>query len=113
MAVESLSYQEIGERLNIAPEAARALARHHRLTRSVGNDGKSRVLIDLGDIQHRKSARTPPGLRPESDANPVARIASLEAELAVERERTAGVRAAFEREKDRADRSALGSWTMR
>ena len=43
MPVEMLSYAELGERLKISPEAARALVKRHRLPRSRSNTGKTLV----------------------------------------------------------------------
>jgi hypothetical protein len=43
MPVEMLTYAELGERLTISPEAARALVKRHRWPRSRSNDGKTLV----------------------------------------------------------------------
>ena len=50
MPVEMLSYVELGERLKISPEAARALVKRHRLPRSRSNTGKTLVHVDLTEI---------------------------------------------------------------
>jgi hypothetical protein len=105
MPVEQLCYEDIGQRLNISPGAARALARRLHLPRVLDNGGRALIAIDFTEIAHRKRAL--PERPAEDRADIVAlkeRVATLVAELAVERERTAGVQAAFEREKDRADR---------
>ena len=47
MPVEMLTYAELGERLKISPEAARALVKRQRLPRSRSNDGKTLVQVDL------------------------------------------------------------------
>jgi hypothetical protein len=111
MAVEQLTYIQIAEHLGINAEAARGLVRRHRLPRSTANDGKTLIAIDFREIQHRKaSARKPAGVQAESGSiaqRPnwaLIRIAALESELAAANERAGGFRAAFEREKERADR---------
>ena len=50
MPIEQLSYAQIAERLGISFGAARALVKRNRLARALGNDGKCRVAIDLGDL---------------------------------------------------------------
>ncbi len=61
MAVEMLSYADLAARLKISPEAARALAKRHRLPRSRSNDGKTLVTIDLTEIDHKPLAARSPG----------------------------------------------------
>jgi hypothetical protein len=128
MAAEQLTYAGIAERLGISTEAARAVAKRHRLVRSLGNDGKTLVSIDFAEIQHRPlPTRTLPAAQaaipPISERLPLARpflhmvetlkaritaleadLASSQAELAAEQQRSAGHRADFERERDRGDR---------
>jgi len=43
MAIEELTYVDLGERLNISAEAARALARRMNLPRQTANDGLKSV----------------------------------------------------------------------
>ena len=100
MPVEMLTYAELGERLKISPEAARALVKRHRLPRSRSNDGKTLVQVDLSEISHspvpRAPAQTGPALKQE--------IESLRAEL-IEMEAVAkGHRADFERECERTNK---------
>src|SRR5947208_3049077 len=59
MPVEMLTYAELGDRLTISPEAARALVKRHRLPRSRSNDGKTLVQVDLTEISHSPIARQP------------------------------------------------------
>jgi hypothetical protein len=54
-----LTYTELGERLKISPEAARALVKRHRLPRSRANDGKTLVQVDLAEISHSPISRRP------------------------------------------------------
>jgi hypothetical protein len=98
--VEMLTYAELGERLKISPEAARALTKRHRLPRSRSNDGKTLVQVDLAEISHSPVPRAPaqagPSLKQE--------IETLRAEL-IEMEAVArGHRADFERECERTNK---------
>src|SRR5262245_20472786 len=107
MPVEQVTYAQIAERLGVSSEAVRAIVKRHRLPRSRSNDGKTLVAIDLEEVQHKPlPARSPHGHRSVTDvaATLKARIEQLEAELAKAEERSAGHRADFERERDRADR---------
>jgi hypothetical protein len=56
---EMLTYAELGERLKISPQAARALAKRHRLPRSRANNGKTLIHVDLAEISHSPVARGP------------------------------------------------------
>jgi len=107
MPTEELSYAQMAERLSVSTEAARALVKRHRLPRSRSNDGKTLVAVDLGELHHRPlPGRSSRGYRAVTDvvAALKARIATLEADLAAEQQRSAGHRADFERERERADR---------
>jgi hypothetical protein len=100
MPVEMLTYAALAERLEISPEAARALAKRLRLQRSRSNDGKTLVRVDLAEIQHnRMPTRSPAGDRLRQQ-----KIESLQAELEKLQALAAGHRADFERERERADR---------
>jgi len=62
MAVEMLSYTQLGERLGCSPEAARALVKRLRLPRQRANDGKVLVSVDLSEVNHKPMpARSPAG----------------------------------------------------
>jgi hypothetical protein len=52
MSVENLTYGALGARLNISPVAARSLARRLQLPRSLSDDGKALVSVDLAEIKH-------------------------------------------------------------
>ena len=114
MPIEQLTYVQIAERVGISSEAARAIVKRHRLPRSRSNDGKTLVAVDLEEVRHKPlPARSPRGDQPVTDkvAGLQAKIATLEAELDAERERSAserkspvGPRSDYERERDRADR---------
>jgi hypothetical protein len=96
MSVEILTYAGLAARFKISPEAARGLARRLRLPRSLSNDGKALVSIDLAEIRHtpRSPLNTPLKTK----------IETLQAEIARLDAVAAGHRADFERERDRADR---------
>ena len=52
MSIEFLTYAALGDRLNISPAAARSLARRLRLPRSLSDDGRALVSIDLAEVRH-------------------------------------------------------------
>lgn len=94
MPAESLTYAALAARLNISPEAARSFAKRLRLPRSLSNDGKALVNVDLAEIRHT----------PRSPSLRKAEIETLQAEIARLKASAAIHRADFERERDRADR---------
>jgi hypothetical protein len=97
MSTELLTYADLGSRLNVSAEAARALVKRLQLPRSLGKDGKAVVRVDLDQIQH-----TP---RPHQAGTGLLQqgIETLQAEIARLEEKAANHRADFERERDRAD----------
>ena len=102
MPVEILTYGALGARLNISPVAARSLARRLGLPRSLSEDGKALVSVDLAEIRHTPQ---PPGRRQAGGvAQWTAKVAALEAEIAQLETSAAGHRADFEYERARADR---------
>src|SRR6476646_2447962 len=100
MSVEMLTYAALGARLNISPQAARSLTRRLRLPRSLSDDGKALVSVDLAEIRH--TPRPPGGRQVGNIALLAAKIEALKAEIARLEARAADHRADFERE--RADR---------
>jgi hypothetical protein len=106
MPLEMLTYADLGERLKISPEAARALVKRHRLPRSRSNDGKTLVQVDLREINHSPVPRAPQAAAGHQ-AVAIAlkqKIETLQAEL-MEMEATAhGHRADFERECERTNK---------
>jgi hypothetical protein len=105
MPVEMLTYAELGERLKISPEAARALVKRQRLPRSRSNDGKALVQVDLCEISHSPASR---GAQAQAGHQVVTalnqKIETLQAEL-IEMEAIAlGHRADFERECERTNK---------
>ena len=101
MSAEILTYTALGARLNISPQAARSLSRRLTLPRSLSDDGKALVSVDLAEIRH--TPRPPLG-RASSSALLAAKIEASKAEIARLETTAAGHRADFERERDRCDR---------
>ena len=105
MPIEMLTYAELGERLKISPEAARALVKRHRLPRSRSNDGKTLVQVDLSEINHSpvpRASQAPGGH--QAVAGLKQRIEALQAELAEMEVVARGHRADFERECERTNK---------
>jgi response regulator RpfG family c-di-GMP phosphodiesterase len=102
---EMLTYAELGERLKISPEAARALVKRHRLPRSRANDGKTLVQVDLAEINHSPAARAPQAQSGQQIVTTLKQeIETLQAEL-IEMEAIAkGHRTDFERECERTNK---------
>ena len=102
MSVETLTYAALGARLKISAAAARSLAKRRRLRRSLSDDGKALVSVDLAEIRHTPR---PPRGRQAGDIPPLAaKIETLKAEIARLEAGAADHRADFERERERADR---------
>ena len=104
MPIEMLTYAELGERLKISPEAARALVKRHRLPRSRSNDGKTLVQVDLSEINHSpvpRASQAPAGHQAVSALKQ--KIEALQAELAEMEIVARGHPADFERECERTN----------
>jgi len=101
MAIETLTYAELGARLAISSMAARSLAKRQRLPRSFSEDGKALVSVDVAGIKH---SPRPPSRREAGNAAVTAKLASMEAEIARLEAVAARHRDDFERERERADR---------
>jgi hypothetical protein len=106
MPVEMLSYAELGERLKVSPEAARALVKRHRLPRSRSNDGKTLVQVDLSEISHSPvpRARQAPAGHQAAAAALQEKIQTLQADLIEMETIASGHRADFERECERTNK---------
>ena len=98
MSLETLTYAALGARLKISAVAARSLAKRLRLPRSLSDDGKALVCVDLAEIRH--TPRPPIGCQ----AGHIDLFESLKAAIAQLEARAADHRADFERERERADR---------
>ena len=100
-----LTYAELGERLKISPEAARALVKRHRLPRSRANDGKTLVQVDLTEISHSPASRAsqaPAGHQAVTALKQ--QIETLQADLAEMEAVARGHRTDFERECERTNK---------
>ena len=104
MSIEMLTYAALGARLNISPQAARSLSRRLRLPRSLSDDGKALVSVDLAEIRH---TYRPPRSRAIRSALLAVEIEALKAEIARLETTAADHRADFEHERERADRLAV------
>jgi hypothetical protein len=93
--MESLTYAQLAERLHCTHGAARALANRKRWPRTLGNDGKARVMADLAEIDRPAPVPPPHTLQ--------ARIEALQAELDAAQRTGAVHRADFEAERTRCD----------
>jgi hypothetical protein len=103
--VEMLTYAELGERLKISPEAARALVKRHRLPRSRSNDGKTLVQVDLTEISHSPVSRGPQAQAGHQAVTALSqKIETLQAELIEMEAIASGHRADFEKECERTNK---------
>jgi hypothetical protein len=100
MSIEMLTYAVLGARLNISPQAARSLSRRLNLPRSLSDDGKALVSVDLAEIRHTPRPRRG---RASSSALLEAKIEALKAEIVRLETTAADHRADLERERERAD----------
>ena len=97
MAIEMLSYRQLGERLGCSRNAARELVKRLRLPRHMANDGKALVCIDLSEINHNPAPT-------QSPAGPLPETASQECIKPKQVGGAASYQAALERERERAER---------
>jgi hypothetical protein len=106
MPLEMLTYAELGERLKVSPEAARALVKRHRLPRSRSNDGKTLVQVDLSEINHSPVPRAPHAAAGHQAVTTALKqqIETLQAELMEMEASARGHRADFERECERTNK---------
>jgi hypothetical protein len=96
MPIEMLTYDALAARLDISPEAARAVARRSRLPRSRSSDGRALVTVDVSEIGHRRRA----------PAGRTAKMEALQAEIVRLASTVAMHGADVERERERADHLA-------
>jgi len=104
MSVEMLTYAALGARLNISPKAARSLSRRLGLPRSLSDDGKALVGVDLAEIRHTPRPRR---ARADNSALLASKIEAWKTEIARLETTAADHSADFERERERADRLAV------
>jgi hypothetical protein len=104
MAIETLTYAELGARLAISSMAARSLAKRQRLPRSFSDDGKALVSVDLAELRHSPRSS---GRREAGNAALMAKITAMQAEIARIEAMAARYLDDFERERERAERLAV------
>jgi len=105
MPVEMLTYADLGDRLKISPEAARALVKRHRWPRTRANDGKTLVQVDLTEINHSPISRPPQAQAGDQLITALKqKIETLQAELVEAKAIASGHRADFERECERTNK---------
>ena len=98
MAIEMLSYRQLGERLGCSRDAARELVKRLRLPLHKANDGKAIVSVDLGEINHNL-------VPTHSSADQLPVTAFLKKRVKPNLETTpASHQAELERERERAER---------
>jgi capsule polysaccharide export protein KpsE/RkpR len=105
MPVEMLTYAELGERLKVSPEAARALVKRHRWPRSRSNDGKTLVQVDLSEFSHSPISRQPQAQAGHQLVTALKQqIETLQTDLADMKAIAGGHRLDFERECERTNK---------
>jgi hypothetical protein len=86
MEHEFLSYDEAAVRLGIKPDSVRRRARSRKWPRRTGNDGRTLVGVPASALPPDTSADHPPG-PPPGDPGDAVRIAELEVEVRMLRDR--------------------------
>ena len=91
MAIEMLSYRQLGERLGCSRDAARAWVKQQRVPCHKAKDGRALVSVDLTEINHTVM----PSRSPAFQDSATALLEPIEAKL----EPATDYRADFERER--------------
>jgi len=112
MAEEWFTYSELGERLDISPEAVQQKAIRHRWPRRTANNGKTQVRVDLQDVVAtlpQRRSKESSDTRPTPDQPPVeplldaGAIEALESHIATLKDMVAKAEALAGQYRDRAD----------
>lgn len=102
MPIEAQTYVALGARPKISPEAARSVAKRLKLPRSLSDNGKAPLSVDLAEVRHTPCPR---GGRRAGDIVPfVENVEASQTEFVQLEARAAGYGADFERERERAER---------
>lgn len=102
MPIEAQTYVALGARPKISPEAARSVAKRLKLPRSLSDNGKAPLSVDLAEVRHTPCPR---GGRRAADIVPfVENVEASQTEFVQLEARAAGYGADFERERERAER---------
>lgn len=99
MPIEGLTFVALGARPKISPEAARSVAKRLRLPRSLWENGKALVSVDLAEVRHTPCPRHGPRV-----GDIVRKVEALQTEIVQFEARAAGYGVDFERERERAER---------
>jgi hypothetical protein len=91
MAIEMLTYRQLGERLGCSRDTARAWVKQLRLPSQVANNGRAMISVDLSEIDRSLMSTRSPAFQDSATA--------LLAPIEAKRERTADYRPDFERER--------------
>lgn len=94
MPIEGLTFVALGARPKISPEAARSVAKRLRLPRSLWENGKALVSVDLAEVRHTPCPRHGPRV-----GDIVRKVEALQTEIVQLEARAAGYGADFERER--------------
>src|SRR5215212_995039 len=114
MATKHLTYAELAEVWGVSKDAARKKVEGLHLPRKPGNDGRTRVTIDLEEVTHTpKPSRSEAGGRPGGDREEVPQettrppgpeVIALGAQIAILEARAVELRADLERERAETQR---------
>lgn len=99
MPIEALTYVGLGARPKISPEAAPPVAKRFRLPRSLSDNGKALVSVDLAEARHTPCPQGGPRV-----GDIVRKVEALQTEIVQLEARAVGYVADFERERERAER---------
>jgi hypothetical protein len=112
-----LTYEELGERLGLSPQAARMRARRRRWAVTKGNDDRARVSVDESELvaEGERALERSPARSANEAAQEAERwrtlaeergmaLARAEGENTALRERIDDLRVQMDRERTRADR---------
>lgn len=99
MPIEGLTFVALGARPKISPEAARSVAKRLRLPRSLWENGKALVSVDLAEVRHTPCPQHGPRV-----GDIVRKVEALQTEIVQFEARAAGYGVDFERERERAER---------
>lgn len=99
MPIEALTYVGLGARPKISPEAAPPVAKRFRVPRSLSDNGKALVSVDLAEARHTPCPQGGPRV-----GDIVRKVEALQTEIVQLEARAVGYVADFERERQRAER---------
>lgn len=105
MAILSLTYAELAERLGVSVDGARMKAKRARWPKVKGNDGTMRITVEEGDLS--PAEQRSPNVRPLFGGHPneqtAEQVRTLEAHISTLKEQLGKAEAAADQERGRAD----------